>query len=59
MSAIVDAGMEKLCVPANPSSGLELMQQLSQPGVKPGQLMQGIAAQLLERSQAVTKMLKV
>ena len=53
MSVAVEAGMEKL---STPFMGLALQQQ---PGMAPGQVLQGLAAQLLERTQTVTQMVKV
>ena len=71
MSVAVEAGMEKLATPfgimggptaaAAAGYGGGLAQQWLQQNssMAPIQLMQGLAAQLLERSQAVTKMVKV
>ncbi len=59
MSEAAEAGMEKLTTPSFSCGGNHLLRQLLQPGVSPAQLMQGLAAQLLERSQVVTKMVKV
>ena len=73
MSVAVEAGMEKLATPfgimGGPAAagavgyggGSGLAQQWLQQNssMAPVQLMQGLAAQLLERSQAVTKMVKV
>ena len=54
MSEVAEAGLEKLSEPSHPL----LHQLFQQPGVTQGQMMQGLAAQLLERSLAVNKMLK-
>ena len=53
MSVAVEAGMEKLSASF---MGLALQQQ---PGMAPGRVLQGLAAQLLERTQTVTQMVKV
>ena len=67
MSMVVEAGMEKLSMPCPLGLGTPcplgslnpILQQMVQSGMHPSQLMQGLAAQLLERSLAVTKMVKV
>ncbi|GAX80188.1 hypothetical protein CEUSTIGMA_g7626.t1 [Chlamydomonas eustigma] len=59
ISAIADAGVERLLAAPSPEpNGNCILRQLMQPGVLPGQAMQGIAAQLLERSRAVTQLIK-
>ena len=64
MMEVAEAGMEKLTACTLPfTAGSQhvnpIIQQLMQPGMTPAQVMQGLAAQLLERSLAVTSMVKV
>ena len=59
ISEVAAAGMEKLCTPAPLGFADSVAKQMLQPGAVPAQVMQGLADQLLERSLAITKMLKV
>ncbi|GAX80189.1 hypothetical protein CEUSTIGMA_g7627.t1 [Chlamydomonas eustigma] len=63
MSVVAEAGMEKLSTPAwgvvGSYGGMpSLLQQLVPAGVPEGQILQTLTAQLLERSQAVTRLVK-
>jgi hypothetical protein len=64
MSVVAEAGMEKLSTPAWGMVGSyggapSLLQHLVPAGVPEGQMLQTLTAQLLERSQAVSRLVKV